>query len=178
MSSEPDRLVLESSCPDHTETIGRELAARLPDCVTVGLIGRLGAGKTAFVRGMASGLGIDPDEIASPTFVYLVDYIGSGNRRLHHADLYRLADTAEEHAPRVLESIGLYAAIEAEAVTAVEWWDHYRGRTPHRLVTVEFVGEKADDRSIFFELHGPGLDPATRWLATVGEPADAVAPSN
>ena len=178
MSDQPERLLLQSSCSDQTETIGRELAARLPDGITVGLIGRLGAGKTAFVRGMAAGLGIDPEEIASPTFVYLVDYIGSGDRRLYHADLYRLADTAEQHAPRVLEGIGLYAAIEAEAVTAVEWWEHYRGPTPHRLVTVEFVAEKADDRSIFFELHGPDLDPATRWLAAVGETADAVAPSN
>ena len=56
------------------------------------LSGELGAGKTAFVRGLARGLGADPDEVASPTFVLLTAY--AGRLTLHHADLYRLRGTA------------------------------------------------------------------------------------
>lgn len=176
------RIRLSSTSAGQTEAIGREVAARLPAGVTVGLVGRLGAGKTCFVRGLASGIGIDPEEIASPTFVYLVDHArhqdpGPHQARdepcpshLYHADLYRLADTAEDHAARVFDSIGLYAAIEADALTAVEWWEHYRGPAPRRLVSVEFVAGKAEHRTVFFELRGPGLEPVERWLAAAGEP--------
>ena len=81
------------------------------------------------------------------------------------ADLYRLEDTEPEHAWQVFESIGLYAALESETLTAVEWWEHYRGPAPTRLVTVEFVAEKADDRTIFFELNGPDMEATADWLA-------------
>ena len=91
--------------PEQTEEFAADLAGDFAPGTTVGLVGPLGAGKTCFVRGLARGLGIDPDEISSPTFVYLVEYPGPTS--LHHADLYRFADLAEEHVEQTLEGIGL-----------------------------------------------------------------------
>lgn len=132
--------------PEQTEEFAAGLAADLAPGTTVGLVGPLGAGKTCFVRGLARGLGIDPDEIASPTFVYLVEYPGPTS--LHHADLYRFADLAEEHIEQTLEGIGLLEAMASTGVTAVEWWQFYRGPAPDRLVVVEFSIENVDDRSL------------------------------
>jgi tRNA threonylcarbamoyladenosine biosynthesis protein TsaE len=77
------------------------------------LSGELGAGKTVFVRGLARGLGIDPREVASPTFVLLTAYAGS--LTLHHADLYRLSGAADD-----LE-LGLEELPGPAGVLAVEW---------------------------------------------------------
>jgi tRNA threonylcarbamoyladenosine biosynthesis protein TsaE len=137
---------LRSDSVERTEALAAELAVELEPGTTIGLVGGLGAGKTCFVRGLARGLGIDPGEVASPTFVYLVDY--PGRQRLFHADLYRFADLGEEHLESALEGIGLLDAIASQAITAVEWWQHYRGPEPELLVVVEFSIENADDRAI------------------------------
>jgi len=136
----------ESHGPEQTEQIGEELAAGLRGGTTIGLVGPLGAGKTCFVRGLARGLGIPPEEIASPTFVYLVEY--AGPTTLYHADLYRFADLAEESVEETLEGIGLLEAMGGNGVTAVEWWQFYRGPQPDHLVVVEFSIENVDDRAI------------------------------
>src|SRR5512140_336068 len=76
-----------------TANVGARLAASLEPATVVLLIGDLGAGKTAFVRGMAEGLGIDPEDISSPTFALIQEYrtsTSSGRRQLTHVDLYRL----------------------------------------------------------------------------------------
>jgi tRNA threonylcarbamoyladenosine biosynthesis protein TsaE len=77
------------------------------------LSGELGTGKTAFVRGLARGLGADPGEVASPTFVILTSY--PGRLTLHHADLYRLRGDGDE------AEIGLEELPGPRAVLAVEW---------------------------------------------------------
>jgi tRNA threonylcarbamoyladenosine biosynthesis protein TsaE len=100
-----------------SEAETEELAARIGACFTGGevvlLSGELGAGKTAFVRGLARGIGADPEEVASPTFVLLTSYVG--RLRLHHADLYRLSggDDARE--------LGLEELPGARGVLAIEW---------------------------------------------------------
>jgi tRNA threonylcarbamoyladenosine biosynthesis protein TsaE len=100
---------------DETERLAEELAARLQPGDVLLLSGPLGAGKTAFVRGLARGLGIDPDEVSSPTFTLVHEYAG-GRLRLFHADLYRLAagDTSE---------LGLEEAGIRDGVLAIEWPD-------------------------------------------------------
>jgi tRNA threonylcarbamoyladenosine biosynthesis protein TsaE len=77
------------------------------------LTGELGAGKTAFVKGLARGLGVDPGEVVSPTFVLLTRY--AGRLALHHADLYRLAGNGDE------AEIGLEELPGPDGVLAVEW---------------------------------------------------------
>ena len=142
--------------PTETENLGYELGRLLPVQAAVGLVGELGSGKTCFVRGLARGLGLDPDEIASPTFVYLVDYDG-GRSRLTHADLYRLVDQTEDIAEEAFESIGLTQALASAGITVVEWWDSYRGPQPADLVTVEFLIENVDVRSITLTFDGAAV---------------------
>ena len=96
-----------------TAQVAREIAASFSGGEVVLLTGELGAGKTAFVRGLARGLGADPDEVASPSFVLLTDYPGRLN--LHHADLYRLRGDGDER------ELGLEELPGPGGVLAVEW---------------------------------------------------------
>ncbi|HTO74474.1 MAG TPA: tRNA (adenosine(37)-N6)-threonylcarbamoyltransferase complex ATPase subunit type 1 TsaE [Thermoanaerobaculia bacterium] len=101
---------------EETEAEGRRLAAFLAPEDVVYLEGDLGAGKTCFARGIASGLGAAAREVASPTFAILHEYAGpSSEIVLRHLDLYRLADSARE-----LEVLGLPESV-AGAPVIVEW---------------------------------------------------------
>jgi tRNA threonylcarbamoyladenosine biosynthesis protein TsaE len=103
----------------HSETettaAGRDLAARMNAGDIVLLSGDLGAGKTAFVRGLAEGLGIDPGEVTSPTFTLVQEYSG-GRLPLYHVDLYRLK-------PVEIDDLGLDEMTAEGGVTAIEWPD-------------------------------------------------------
>jgi tRNA threonylcarbamoyladenosine biosynthesis protein TsaE len=96
-----------------TVAAGRELARTLTPGSIVLLDGELGSGKTAFVRGLAAGLGIDPDEVSSPTFTIVQEYRG-GRAPLYHVDLYRLR-------PAEVDDLGLDEMAQAGGVMAVEW---------------------------------------------------------
>jgi len=95
-----------------TERIGEQFAKDLPDGSVVAMYGGLGAGKTAFVRGMAKGMGLSC-RVSSPTFTIVNEYIGE--RELIHFDMYRL-DSADE-----LFDIGWEDYLRRGAVCAVEW---------------------------------------------------------
>ncbi len=157
-------LQVHSHGAQDTEALAEKLAPHLPADVTLGLRGPLGAGKTCFVRGLAKGLGIDPRQVASPTFVYLVDYGAGDGRGLHHGDLYRLGEVPEEAREEVFESIGLLDAVLGPDQAVVEWWEYYRGPAPGCLVDVEFVIENAEDRAITLTFTGAGLEAAARSL--------------
>ena len=110
MTSVADGAILSRSDAE-TEAIGAGLAARLGPGSRVLLYGELGAGKTAFVRGLAAGLGIDADDVSSPTFTLVQEY--RGRLPLYHVDLYRLA-------PGEVDDLGL-DALAADGVLAIEW---------------------------------------------------------
>jgi tRNA threonylcarbamoyladenosine biosynthesis protein TsaE len=109
-----------------TAAAGRELAATLEEGAVVLLCGDLGAGKTAFVRGLAEGLGVEPANVSSPTFTLVQEYRG-GRVPLLHADLYRLDD------PREIDDLGL-DELGSGAVLAIEWADKLARRPAHAIV--------------------------------------------
>ncbi len=93
-----------------TVALAQTVAARVQSGDVLLLSGNLGAGKTAFVRGLALGLGVPGDEVTSPTFTLIHEYRG-GRLPLFHADLYRLE-------PSAAEELGLE---QLDGVLAVEW---------------------------------------------------------
>lgn len=101
-----------SKSESETETIGEQFARDLPNGAVVAMFGDLGAGKTAFVRGMARGMGLDC-RVSSPTFTIVNEYIGE--RELIHFDMYRLSSSDE------LFDIGWEDYIARGSVCVVEW---------------------------------------------------------
>src|SRR5207237_10863588 len=99
-ASQSVTLAITSRSERETEAAATRLATSLRPGDVVLLVGPLGAGKTAFVRGLAVGLGIDPAEVSSPTFTLVHEYRG-GRVPLVHVDLYRLSDGRE------IEDLGL-----------------------------------------------------------------------
>ena len=130
----PERVTTSEA---ETAAVARELSRSLVAGDVVLLSGNLGAGKTAFVRGLAEGLGVDPEDVSSPTFTLLHEYRGA-QLTLFHADLYRL-----DHA--ATEDLGLGEL--QRGVLAIEWPD----RLTHtlsgaRLVSIEILD--GDERRI------------------------------
>ena len=128
-----------SNSERETRAIAARLAASLQPGDVLLLAGDLGTGKTAFVRGLADGLGVDPDEVTSPTFTLVHEYRG-GRLPLIHIDLYRL-----EHAD--LDEIGLDQDLAAQGVTAVEWPERL-SRTIRGAISVTISDTGFDTRSI------------------------------
>jgi tRNA threonylcarbamoyladenosine biosynthesis protein TsaE len=114
----------------------------------VALEGPLGAGKTEWVKGLAEGFGIEPDLVASPTFVIANEY--DARRRLVHADLYRLEHDGE------LDAAGLGDWLAPGQVVAVEWADRFPGAMPEDRVVVRIarVANEPDAREIEIEATG------------------------
>ena len=125
---------MNSHSEEETQQIACDLATRLKAGAVLLLEGPLGAGKTAFVRGLAAGLGIDPAEVSSPTFTLVHEYRG-GRLTLYHVDLYRLERTASDDLG--LEELGV-----TDGVLAIEWPDRLTHEWPGaRSVTIEIVDE-------------------------------------
>jgi tRNA threonylcarbamoyladenosine biosynthesis protein TsaE len=125
-----------STSEAETERAGESLASSLSAGDVVLLFGDLGAGKTAFVRGMARGIGARSDEVSSPTFTIVQEYAGRGPT-LFHVDLYRLE-------PAEIEDLGLEDLIAGEGIVAIEWADRWKDR-PRDAVEVR-IEEAEDER--------------------------------
>lgn len=136
----------ETRSEAETEGLAAAMAASFRGGEVVLLSGELGVGKTVFVRGLACGIGADPEEVSSPTFVLLTSY--PGRLTLHHADLYRLrgdGDDAELGLEELPGAAGVLAVEWAERLSSVPWPGAIR-------VTLEHAG--GDSRRILVE--GPG----------------------
>ena len=117
-----------------TSAAGERLARVLGAGDVVLLFGELGAGKTAFVRGLARGLGAEPEDVSSPTFTLVQEYRG-GRLTLYHVDLYRLE-------PAEIADLGLDEMIEGDGVVAIEWADRWRDRPNDAIeVTIRDAGD-------------------------------------
>jgi tRNA threonylcarbamoyladenosine biosynthesis protein TsaE len=128
---------------DETSDLARDLARGFSGGEVVLLSGELGAGKTAFVRGLARGLGARAEDVASPTFVLLTSY--SAPLVLHHADLYRLRGDGDD------SELGLEELPGPRGVLAVEWAERLSMTPWPRIfrVTVEHAG--GEDRRVTIE---------------------------
>lgn len=120
MAARPETRTILTQSEAETIAAGRALAQRLVAGDIVLLSGELGAGKTAFVRGIADGLGVDPVEVSSPTFTLIQEYHG-GRLLLRHVDLYRVQ-------PAEVDELGLDELTQGAVVTAIEWPDRLEGR--------------------------------------------------
>ena len=134
---------MSGAITSNSERETRSIAAALARDLAMGsvllLSGDLGAGKTAFVRGLAEGLGVDPDEVTSPTFTIAHEYRG-GRLPLIHVDLYRL-DRAD------LDEIGLDQDLAATGVVAIEWSERLSRPIPG-AVTITIADRGGDRREI------------------------------
>ncbi len=135
-----------SASPAETERIGEELGRALAPGAVVALTGGLGAGKTAFVRGLALGLGLS-DRVTSPTFAVVHEYRG-GPVPLFHFDMYRLSG------PEELFDIGWEDYLDAGGVAAVEWSEHIAAALPPDAARVDI--QIIDERRRRITLRGPG----------------------
>ena len=123
-----------------TEDIGASFARTLKGGTVVAMYGDLGAGKTAFVRGMARGMGLDC-RVSSPTFTIVNEYLGE--RELIHFDMYRLSSADE------LFDIGWEDYLIRGGVCAVEWSERVSDALPEDTVWVDIArGSGENDRII------------------------------
>lgn len=136
---------IATASESETAAVGRDLAATLRAGDVVLLYGDLGAGKTAFVKGLAEGLGVAREEVSSPTFTLVQEYRG-GRLTLYHVDLYRLDD------PREIADLGL-DEIAADGVLAIEWAEKLNREARTTLthhVAVRIQHGDGDTRTIQF----------------------------
>jgi tRNA threonylcarbamoyladenosine biosynthesis protein TsaE len=142
-----------SKSPAQTQKIGLKLAKKLKGGEILGLIGDLGSGKTCFVKGLASGLGVKRT-ITSPTFIFLrvlpINKKRGGSKKrgvkfLIHLDLYRLTNK------RGLENIiPLDFFNKKNVVTVVEWAERIRGSLPKKASYIKFKVLRGNQREIVF----------------------------
>ena len=125
-----------------TEELGRKLAEKLPGGSVVAMYGDLGVGKTAFVRGMARGMGLSC-RVSSPTFTIVNEYLGQ--RELIHFDMYRLSSADE------LFDIGWEDYLSRNAVCAVEWSENVQDAFFGDEIVVRIEKLNDTDRKILIE---------------------------
>ena len=124
-----------SHSPAETETLGEALGKILTPGTVLAYRGDLGAGKTAFTRGLARGLGAG-ERVTSPTYTIVNEYL-SGRMPLFHFDMYRLGSSDE------LFDIGWEDYLERGGVCAVEWSENVADALTDAItVTIEKTGEE------------------------------------
>jgi tRNA threonylcarbamoyladenosine biosynthesis protein TsaE len=130
--------VAETAGESETSDLGETFARTLRAGDVVLLYGDLGAGKTAFVRGMARGIGANPDDVSSPTFTIVQEYAGA-SVTLYHVDLYRLE-------PAEVDDLGLEDLVAGDGIVAIEWAERWQGRPDD--VTEIRIEDLGDDRRL------------------------------
>lgn len=131
----------ETHSPAETELVGKKLAAYLAPGDVIAYYGDLGAGKTAFTRGLAAGLGIT-DAVTSPTYTIVNEYL-SGRLPLFHFDMYRLSSGDE------LFDIGWEDYLARDGVCAVEWSENVEDAVePTITITIRKIPEQTETRII------------------------------
>ena len=129
-----------TNSPAETEAVGQALAQRLKHGTVIAYRGDLGAGKTAFTRGLARGLGVT-DIVTSPTYTIVNEYLG-GRLPLFHFDMYRLGSADE------LFDIGWEDYLERGGVCAVEWSERCEDVLEESVVRIDLRRGSSEDQRI------------------------------
>ena len=132
-----------STSTEYTESLGKRLASCLCGTETVALFGDLGAGKTAFTRGLCAGLGID-DGVSSPTFAIVNAY--EGRFPVYHFDMYRIADADD------LFAVGYYDYLGA-GILVIEWSENIESELEPDAVRITIRRTDSENERIF-EIEG------------------------
>lgn len=138
-----------TNSPSETEALGESLAGQLEPGTVIAFTGDLGAGKTAFVRGLARGLGVQ-ERVTSPTFTIVNEYEG-GRLPLFHFDMYRLGSADE------LFDIGWEDYLARRGVCAVEWSENVSDALDNDCLRVDIRRGENDDQRII-TIGGGNLD--------------------
>ncbi len=138
--------IIKSYSVYDTENIGKKISKKLKGNEVIAFYGGLGIGKTALIRGMASGLG-SSDTVSSPTFSLVNEY--NGVFKIYHFDMYRI-NTWED-----LESIGFFDYLDLNAVIAIEWSENIEEALPQNTIKIFFEKGKSENERI---LKIEGLD--------------------
>jgi len=139
---------IRTASPEETEALGTALARAWPRGGILALLGTLGAGKTHLVRGIAAGLGLDPDQVSSPTFTLFQEY-GRGPA-LVHMDCYRLSGPAD------FERAGGMEYFEMEVPCVVEWPERILGLLPADTLYLQIDVDSPTERTISLGLRPAG----------------------
>jgi tRNA threonylcarbamoyladenosine biosynthesis protein TsaE len=131
-----------------TESLGQAIGRMLKGGEVLALIGMLGAGKTALVRGIAAGLGVPSDAVSSPTFVLAHEY--QGRLSLIHIDLYRVKDSFEAQAS------GLSDCFTDQTVVAIEWADRFPAWLPTDRLEIKLTHRSPRTRGLVISAGGAG----------------------
>ena len=141
--SEAETILTHSE--EETAAAGERFAVRVKPGDVILLFGDLGAGKTAFVRGLARGIGASADDVTSPTFTLIQEY--KGRVALHHVDLYRLQ-------PSEVEGLGLDELREGDSIVAIEWAGRWHD-APRGAWMVDIRNDGEDQRRISIGIDEP-----------------------
>ncbi|KAA5542744.1 tRNA (adenosine(37)-N6)-threonylcarbamoyltransferase complex ATPase subunit type 1 TsaE [Roseiconus nitratireducens] len=127
------------------DKLASAIVAGFPSRAVIGLVGTLGAGKTTFTQALAAAMGIDPEDVTSPTFTLLSSYaarLPSGEIQLHHLDAYRIGDEDE-----FLE-LGVEELFEApRSWTLIEWADRVESVLPTETLWITMEVDPAGGES-------------------------------
>ncbi len=146
MATSVSSLELLLSSPGKTESFGYAIGQMLRGGEVLALIGELGAGKTALVRGIAAGLGVAADSVTSPTFMLVHEY--QGRLPVIHIDLYRL------QRPEEAELIGLTDYLADDVAVAIEWADRFPQLLPDDRLEVRLAHRTRRTRGAQLEARG------------------------
>ena len=147
-----------TSSADETQALAQRLGRLSQAGDIIALAGDLGAGKTAFVQGLARGLEVRSARVASPSFTIVNEH--AGRLPLIHADLYRLAD------PEELEELGFRDYLGGGAVVAVEWFEQAPDALPLERLEVRLVATAPEARVI--DVRAVGVTAIERLRAWIG----------
>ena len=129
-----------SHSAEETEQIAEAFAKEMHSGDVIAYRGPMGAGKTAFTRGLARGLGLE-DHVSSPTFA-LVHQYGSGAKALYHFDMYRVEGFDD------LYSTGFFDYLDFGGILAIEWSENIENALPENYIRIEIEHGKTDESRI------------------------------